>query len=146
MKEKILLAAIATILVSCRCANLDCTPPYDTFVFTYVTQNNEDLLSGPAKKYDLEDIKVYSFDANNDKKFANLNLESTSNPYGVRVFVMQYMERSFLEINNKVTDTLDLKFSLRNSECCGIIPTITQIKLNGVLQNKDSQITIVERN
>ena len=62
------------------------------------------------------------------------------------VYLGYNTERSFVEINGVVTDTLDFKFDIHKTECCGVISTIEETKVNGVTYLNSFPIELVEIN
>ena len=143
---RLLLIGILSLSVSCdSCMYLDCVPPFDYFQFTYIDSNGNNLLGGASPKYGVDDMKVYSFDSNNNKVFATLQ-PLDGGATGIDVQLNYSTERSFLEVKGEVTDTLDLDIRVEKSKCCGEVSEIEQITLNGVLYTGDFPIEILERN
>ena len=145
MKLIFILSFIIVITGGCfPCRNLDCVSPYDNLTFSYESKTGEDLLYGPTKAFALEDFKLYSIDKNNNKIQSDLNL-SYSNASVINVYLQYYTERSFLEIKGVVTDTLDLKFRIEKTECCGTISSIIETRLDGTPQVPNTTVKIAER-
>ncbi len=143
---RMLLLGILWLGVSCdSCRNLDCIPRFDSFQFTYVDANSNNLFSGIAPKYEIDDVEVYSFDLNQNKVFANLQ-PVVAGAGVINVQLNYSTERSFLEINGEVKDTLDFTFKIDKTECCGEVSEITKTMLNEIVYTGGSPIEIVERN
>jgi hypothetical protein len=150
MKSTPLIILVLLTLIKCDpCNNMDCVPPSDTFRFNYVSANNEDLLGGATRKYNLSDIKFYSI-SNNKKVFSDLHIFTASAPdlSVAEVYLNFNEERAFLEIKGMIADTVDFKFNKLESKCCGTITRIGGVKLNGVdhTYSQEYPVLIVEKN
>lgn len=147
MRPALLIVGFSLMVLSCDpCRNADCIPTYDTFEFNYLSEDSEDLLNGPTKKYDETGIEFYAVDENNNKTIVNFNIMTyaVSLSY-VEVYLRSGNERCFFEINGVVRDTLEFKFNTRNTLCCGRVSTIAEIKLNGSVYTGDFPAVLVER-
>jgi hypothetical protein len=151
MKTALLFIGIGLLgLIGCdNCNKLDCVTAFDTFQFKYVSKRNEDLVGGTTKKYNVDDIKVYSTTAENRKIDAHIYVYNLSTPdlSVVEVYLNSNEERFFLEMKGTITDTLDFRFNEHHSKCCGTITRIQAIRLNGVesILPLEHPLTIVEK-
>lgn len=143
---KYLLVVILILTAACdSCRNLDCVgPPYDSFQFTYTNEAGNDLLSGAAQKYEEGDIKVFALDEHLNKVYPLMAFEAGTSTI-VHVQLNYPMERSFLEVNGEVTDTLDFDINVNHTECCGTMRTIISTTLNGELYEGEFPIPVKER-
>ncbi len=123
-----------------------CLGPYEGlyFTFRYADSNGNDLLYGATQKYDVTDIRIYAFDSSNDKIFAKLSTYKGIST--VDVSLPYIIERSFLEVDGTVTDTLDFSFTSRTDKCCGTSFRIETAAVNGTPYLDDQPMVIIERN
>jgi len=127
------------------CKNVDCYPKFDEFRVSLVSESGEDLLSGGTKKYDLSDIKVFAIDQDDNKVYAGLFIFEGS-PAELEVSLAYKNERSFIELNRTVTDTLDFEYTIYDHKCCGTGYVINETRLNGETQEDARLFEITEKN
>jgi hypothetical protein len=130
---------------SCQHLDIDCISPFDSFQFTYVDSDGNNLLRGITPKYEIEDIEVYSFNSSNTNVFANLQ-PYNGDPSVIEAQLNYSTVRSILKIGGVVRDTLDFTFKIRKTECCGEVSEIATTMLNGIAYSGSFPIEIVERN
>lgn len=117
------------------------------FRFNYISKNNEDLLGGTSQKYSTDEVKFYSLSKDKRKMFHDISIISQPAPdlSIVEVYLRSNFERNYLELKGVVTDTIDFRLSESDSKCCGVITTIQEIQLDGIVYTNDTPIIIIEK-
>ena len=143
-----LLGSIVIISCGIDCRHVECRQPVPELLFNYTSAGGDDLLAGPAKKYNLEDFRLFSI---NDSGLA-INEElrlvpSVQNEKGyISALVRDTTTLKFLEVRGMVTDTFLLKFLDHDaSKCCEKSVSIVSMKLNRNDVSNQYIINIVER-
>jgi hypothetical protein len=136
MHLKIIFLTVFLLAIGCDPCPPDphCPPPYDELPFALLSADGKDLLKGTAQKYAPADIKVFTLNAQQQRREATIRVE---NPDAANTVLYAYlfegMERVFVEVQQQVTDTLDLTFQTTEHNCCQNLRTLDQIFLNGRL-------------
>lgn len=131
-----LLSLFLTVfwLISCHnCRYVECIETFPKINFHYLSATGEDLLDGPAKKYNLEDFRVFSRSDGGSTVLSELQMnERTANQNAfISAIIRDPATLKFLEVRGTVTDTFDLDL-IKNvaSECCGESTVIKTILWN----------------
>jgi|GEM_PF-6469662 len=132
---------------ACDCNNVDCEPSNPELYFHYVSSDTIDLLDGPAKKYDPEDLRLATVDTETgDSIFSTFRVEPLEDSLSLAVTPIEtFNARWFLQVNKKVTDTVDLVYRTVNTHCCGKYTNITTVTLNGDVIGFDDKPILIER-
>lgn len=136
-----LVGLVFIVLTSCSpCRNLDCIFSKYDFSFQIVDKaTGENLVFGPNAVIEYEEIKLYSIIGSDTITYSTLvkgiDLKSQDKLITVEVFPPTGV--LFLEYPDKSRDTLSLTFSQRETECCGLVTSITSITRNGTEYYQD---------
>jgi hypothetical protein len=124
----LLSAFFLTISISCtNCANLDCISS-DLLSIKFVSEGDgENLLSGNPPEINEEALDITAQRDNGDRITIDLALSGNA----VYPQLKENFKKYYITALNK-TDTLDLTFSMRDTECCGKITNITAMTINDV--------------
>lgn len=143
-----LLGSIVIISCGIDCRLVECVQPVPEILFRYISKSGEDLLTGSGKKYNLEDIRLFSVNDSGMEINDELILApSVQNEKGyVSAIMLDTSALKFLEVRGKVTDTLLLRFLTHDaSKCCEKSVSFASITLNGYDVSNQYIINIVER-
>lgn len=140
-------AGIALLCTGCGCARIDCAPAFDTLIFTYTDENGTDLLAGPEKNYDEEDLRLVVFGVDGEPLYSDVAVYEIGTDAAFAYAELRVnASRQYLEVLGTVTDTLDFSFAIVRDICCGEGWRITQILLNGELAaDEGNVVSVVER-
>ena len=128
-----LLAILSGVLFhSCdRCHNLDCPSGYHGQFRIVSAIDGKDLVFGPNKIYDKDQIKFYSVKGADTTYFGHYTFKSP-NGYdsilNVRFFPKN--EIAYMRLSNGDVDTLTISYNTFETECCGITAIISNFRFN----------------
>ena len=129
-----LLSCVSLFVFSCDpCKNLDCA--YDDYYgqFRIVSATDgKDLVFGPNKIYDKNEIKFYTLNGTDTSFFQPSALKSIDfgNDTVLQVKFFPKVETAYIRLNNNDTDTLAITYETTNTKCCGTITEITNFRFN----------------
>jgi hypothetical protein len=129
-----LLAILSVVLFhSCdRCHNLDCPPGYHGQFRIVSAVDGKDLLFGPNKIYDRDQIKFYSVNGADTTYFGYQSIKwpniGPDSVLLVRFFPKN--EIAYMRLSNGDVDTLTISYNTLETDCCGITATISNFRFN----------------
>ena len=137
---------VGLIFSSCdKCANLDCISDsyYGQFRIVRAT-DGKDLVFGPDKIYDKNQIKFYSLKGIDTTFFEYQTIKFPSIGYDSILSVRFFPRADFayIRLSNGDIDTLNVSYNTFNTKCCGTITEINNFRLNNSLDipgNKGTQ-------
>ena len=142
----LLFIAISALLFSCDpCKNLDCMPSKLDGTFRIVSAGTgADLLFGPNKIYDKEQLKFYSIKGTDTTYFEPRTIKTEGTAYD-SILVVRFStqpEVAYLQLSNSDVDTLQISYTSTSSKCCGTISEIVNYRYNNATDipgNKGTQ-------
>src|SRR5215470_5208436 len=120
------LANFAGLLFcSCNpCNNLDCDADNDYGQFRIVgATNGEDLVFGPTKVYDKNQIVFYSVKGIDTTLFEYKNIKFPGANYDSILYIRFFprADIAYMRLSNGDVDTLSISYNTFNTKCCGTI-------------------------
>lgn len=103
-----------------------------------------DLLFGPNKIYDKEQLKFYAINGTDTTYFEPRALKTENTGYD-SILVVRFSsqpEVAYLQLSNNDVDTIQISYATTNSECCGTISEIVNYRYNNAVDipgNKGTQ-------
>ena len=128
---------IALILSGCnKCDNLDCISNNYVGQFRIIrATDGKDLVFGPDKIYDKNQIKFYSLNGVDTTffeyepvKFASIGYDSI-----LHVRFLPKTALAYIRLSNGDIDTLQISYNTFNTECCGTITEIKNFRFNNLI-------------
>lgn len=129
-----LLSCVSLFFFSCDpCKNLDCV--FDDYFgqFRIVgATDGKDLVFGPNKIYDKNEIKFYTLNGTDTAFFEPQAIKSIEfgNDTVLQVKFFPKAETAYIRLSNTDTDTLAITYETSTTRCCGTITEITNFRLN----------------
>lgn len=134
-----LFFATGFLLGSCDpfdpCRNLDCISSIDYGQFRIVRKTDDkDLVFGPNKIYDKNNIKFYSLDGA-DTHFFNYRATKGSGQFDSILYVdfSPITDVVYMKLSDNDIDTLNISYKVYGTKCCGTITEITKFRFNDTL-------------
>jgi hypothetical protein len=115
------------------CKNLDCATDNFFGQFRIVSEaDREDLLFGPGRLYDKDQLLFYSLKDTDTTFFDYQVVPFAGGDYDsiLQVHFFPKSDIAYMQLSNGDVDTLSLDFQTINSRCCGRITKITSFRLN----------------
>ncbi len=146
-KIYLLAITLCVFLSSCNpCNNLDCAASNFQQYFRIISEaDGKDLVFGPAKIYDKNDLKFYSLKGTDTTFF---EYQHTKSFYGgskydstLSVSFLPIPDIAYMRLNNGDVDTLNISYKIYGTQCCGTITEITNIKFNNSVDLAGSEGT-----
>ena len=134
IKHPTFVILFGVIFYSCDpCKNLDCLSDnyYGQFRIIRAT-NGEDLVFGPNKIYDKNQITFYSL-KNRDTIFFDYQAIKLANTGYDSILYVRFLPKSdiaYMRLSNGDIDTLNIFYKTFDSKCCGTITEITNFRFN----------------
>ena len=97
--------------------------------------NGTDLLFGPNKIYDKEQLKFYAISGTDTTYFEPRALKTENTGYD-SILVVRFSsqpEVAYLQLNNSDVDTIQITYATTNTECCGTISEIVNYRYNNAV-------------
>jgi hypothetical protein len=120
-------------LVACDpCRNLDCQAS-NIGEFRIISKtDNEDLIFGPNKIYNLEQVKFYSLSGIDTTFFAKNAIYHPGSGYDslITVQFLPTVPTAYIRLSNGDIDTLHLIYQSTATKCCGTVSEIINMELN----------------
>ena len=140
-----LLILFTFFFISCDpCRNLDCmySNYYGQFRITSKT-DQKDLVFGPNKIYNKDQIKFYSLTGTDTTFFETKTAYFPENGYDsiLTVYFFPAPTTAYMRLSNGDIDTLNLTYLSTSSKCCGIITEINNFKLNNTTDLGNNDMT-----
>jgi hypothetical protein len=137
---------LGLVLYSCDpCKNLDCLSDnyYGQFRIVNAT-DGKDLVFGPTKIYDKNQIKFYSINGADTTFFDYQPIKFPNTGYDSILYVRFFPKAdiAYMRLSNGDVDTLNISYNTFNTKCCGTITEITNFRFNNlidILGNKGTQ-------
>jgi hypothetical protein len=125
---------IAALFASCTCAYMDCITDdyYGHFRIVRAT-DNADLLFGPQRIYDKNNIRFYAVKGTDTTYFEYTLAANVSAAPEDSVVSVQFRPKSdtaYMRLSNGDIDTLALSFESYGTKCCGTITEISNFRYN----------------
>jgi hypothetical protein len=123
------------IVTSCDpCKSLDCIDDdYDVEFQIADKQSGEDLVFGPLKVFDKNQIKFYSLQGIDTINYECFPVRSAGSAYDSALNVKFYPGNPatvYLKLSEIDVDTIAVQYRIYNSECCGRITEIEKLRYN----------------
>lgn len=140
-----LLILVSIFVISCdNCGNLDCMPGENLLQLRLLNNSNgEDLLFGPNKAYNSQDLKFYSLNGNDTIPLTEIVSKAPAGlGYDSSIFVQFHpnSEQVYMHLNNSDTDTIAVSFHQSESKCCGSVAVLDQFLYNNTTVNSPSYL------
>lgn len=124
------------ICYSCnRCENLECVSNNYFGQFRIVRiSDGKDLVFGPDKIYDKNQIKFYSLKNSDTIFFEYQTIKFSGAGYDSILYVHFFPKAdiAYMRLSNNDIDTLNISYNITNTECCGTITAITNFRFNNM--------------
>jgi hypothetical protein len=125
---------ITTLFTSCTCANLDCKADDYSGQFRIVRgTDNADLVFGPQRIYDKNNIRFYTLRGTDTTYFEYMPTATGTTAPEDSVLSVQFRPKSdtaYMQLSNGDIDTLTLSFKTYGTKCCGTITEINNFRWN----------------
>jgi hypothetical protein len=128
-----LIAILSGVLFhSCdRCHNLDCPTNYHGQFRIVSAIDGKDLVFGPNKIYDKDQIKFYSIKGADTTYFGFYTFKSPNGYDSIlNVLFFPKNEIAYMRLSNGDVDTLTISYNTFETECCGITDNISNFRFN----------------
>ena len=132
LKFTLLVIFSGVLFHSCnRCDNLDCPSNYHGQFRIVSAIDGKDLLFGPNKIYDHDQIEFYSVNGADITYFGFSPIIVPGASDSI-LFVRFYPinELVYMRLGNGDVDTLNISYDTFDSKCCGIMVNISNFRLN----------------
>jgi hypothetical protein len=141
----LILPFIGFLFYSCDpCKNLDCAADnyYGQFRIVRAT-DGEDLVFGPAKVYDKNQIQFYSIKGTDTTLYDYKSIKFPGKDYDSILYVRFFpkADTAYLRLSNGDVDTLNISYNTFHTKCCGTITEITDFRLNNSVDIPGNQGT-----
>ena len=128
---------LGLIFYSCnKCDNLDCLTDnyYGQFRIVRAT-DGKDLVFGPNKIYDKNQIKFYSLIGVDTTFFDYQTIKFPNTGYDSILYVRFFPKAdiAYMRLSNGDVDTLNISYNTFNTKCCGTITEIINFRFNNLL-------------
>ena len=140
-----LVSIILTLVYSCDpCKNLECVASnfYGQFRIVSAT-NGQDLLFGPHKIYDKNQVRFYSLNGADTTYFESGTTQFSGTGYDSILYVHFFPnpDVAYMRLSNGDIDTLNISYQSRQTKCCGTITEIKNFRFNNTvdLQGQGTQ-------
>lgn len=134
LKFLVVVLAAGLLFYSCDpCRNLDCRTSMYSGQFRIVSKTDgKDLVFGPNKIYDKNQIRFYSLDGSDTTFFEYEPIQQSGAGYDSILYVWfePPPEIAYMRLSNGDVDTLAISYNSFNSKCCGTIEEITKFRFN----------------
>jgi hypothetical protein len=128
---------LGLFIFSCNpCANLDClSNDFDGQFRIVSAADGKDLVFGPSKIYDKNQIKFYSLQST-DTTFFNYETISFPNVGYDSILLVNFNPKTdiaYMRLGNGDIDTLSITYNSFNTKCCGTITEIRNFRFNNAV-------------
>ena len=128
---------ILMLMYSCDpCKNLDCVASNFYGQFRIVNAaNGQDLLFGPNRIYDKNQIRFYSLKGADTTYFESGTTQYSGTGYDSILYVHFFPnpDVAFMRLSNGDIDTLNITYQSRQTKCCGTIKEIKNFRFNNAV-------------
>ena len=132
------------LLHSCdRCHNLDCPSNYHGQFRIVSAMDGKDLVFGPNKIYDKDQIKFYSVKGADTTYFGFSSIKVWNIVDSV-LFVRFYPinEIAYMRLSNGDVDTITISYNTFETKCCGVTHKISNFRFNNSVDLPDDKGTL----
>ena len=132
-KFALLVILSGVLFHSCdRCHNLDCPSGYHGQFRIVSAMDGRDLVFGPNKIYDKDQIKFYSVTGADTTYFGYQSIKLPNIGYDSVLFVRFFPknEITYMRLSNGDVDTLTISYNTFETRCCGITAIISNFRFN----------------
>jgi hypothetical protein len=136
---KLVTLTLVTVLVffSCDpCKNLDCIfDNYEANFRIVSAANGNDLVFGPTKIYNKNQIKFYSLKGA-DTTFFPYQASTHPTPVSDSVLQVRFFPKAdtaYMRLSNGDVDTFKISYNTLTTRCCGTVTEITNLRFNNSL-------------
>lgn len=144
MKVKLLIILLFVISACEECRYANCPTKYDGIQFSLVSKTGKDLLCGSTKRYEVDQIGVFSLNDEGKKVYSPISVELKTETNSVVAVILASDKQAFLEVTNVVTDTMKFEFRANTSKCCGTYAELTKVFLNNRLICEDNSLFVIK--
>lgn len=148
MRPFILFAFVmitAWFLISCDpCRNLDClSSNYDGQFRLVSAGNGNDLVFGPTRVYDKNQVRLYALNGTDTIFFDYQTIKFSGAGYDsvLHVHFFPKTDIAYMRLSNGDIDTLAITYTTKSSKCCGEITEITKFRYNNSIDIPGNQGT-----
>ena len=132
-----LIVANTTLLIACDpCKNLDCVGNnYDGQFRIVSASTGNDLVFGPNRIYDRNQIKFYSLNGTDTTFFEYQAIKFGGTGYDSILHVRFYppSDVAYVRLSSSDIDTLNIAYNTTPTKCCGTITEITNFSYNNAV-------------
>jgi hypothetical protein len=134
LRSLILIIIVGLLFYSCDpCGNLDCLSSnyYGQFRIVRAT-DGKDLVFGPNKIYDKNQIKFYSLKGTDTTFFDYQTIRFPNTGYDSILLVNFFPKAdvSYMRLSNVDIDTFNISYTTSKTRCCGTITEIENFRFN----------------
>lgn len=144
--KSLAIIIIGLLFYSCDpCSNLDCLSSNYFGQFRIVrAADGKDLVFGPNKIYDKNQIKFYSLKGTDTTFFDYQTIKFPNTGYDSILYVNFFPKSdvAYMRLSNGDVDTFNISYNTFNTKCCGTITEITNFRFNNLVDiqgNKGTQ-------
>lgn len=145
VKTLLSLIFICLCFYSCDpCRNLDCLPSnYDGQFRVVSATDGKDLVFGPNRVYDKNQIKFYSLKGADTTFFSSQAIKFGGTGYDSIIHVRFFPGPAiaYMRLSNGDVDTLQISYRSYDTRCCGRITEITNFRFNNTVDIPGSEGT-----
>jgi hypothetical protein len=126
------------------CRSLDCASSNYYGQFRIVSSTtNKDLVFGPNKVYNKDQINFYSLSGIDTTFFPYQAIYFPGPGYDSILYVNFFpaQDTAFMRLSNGDTDTLQLTYQAKTTKCCGTITEISNFRINNTINIPGTQGT-----
>jgi len=139
-------------LTSCCFTSQKCdSETYVSPAFRILNANDEDLLFGAGKVYDISSIKCYTLTGGDTVFYNCVAGTASSYPYDSVLYAgFGYQQEQpatvYMMLDSTDVDTLGITYQTHTTKCCGSSTSISSYKCNGTtLNTNNSGVTIIRK-
>ena len=134
MKNAMFIMLFGLLSYSCDpCKNLECASDNYYGQFRIIrASNGEDLVFGPNKIYDKNQITFYSLSNTDTTFFDYQTIKFPDIGYDSILYIHFFPKNdvAYMRLSNGDIDTLEISYMTFDTKCCGTITEITNFQLN----------------
>jgi hypothetical protein len=128
------LTVSAIILASCDvCGDLECkTDLYDGQFRIVSKATGQDLVFGPTRIYDKNQIRFYALNGTDTIRFDYSPIPFAASTYDsiLHVYFFPKMDTAFMKLSNGDVDTFHITYNTYETQCCGTLTEIANFRFN----------------
>ena len=136
---------LLSLFGSCElCSNIKCNSSnYDAQFRIVSITDGSDLVFGPTKIYDKNQIKFYSLNGTDSTFFEYTTISFPNTGYDSIVYVrfLPGTDIAYMKLSDGDVDTLAISYNTNDSKCCGSVTDITNYRFNNSIDIPGDQGT-----